>query len=114
MIKIDGRTIILTQANTGGITFRLWGPDKEHYNLEGYQLTFMVKKSKKDPDTAAVILKVIGDLEETNEVTFTLRPEDTDIPVGTYWWGLQLKVEEYVNQCASGPFYVTDGVIDGY
>ena len=113
MIKIDGRTIIMTQNNTGSLLFRMYGPDSVEFPLTDYTVTFMVKKSKRDADTDAVIVKVLEELEE-NEANFILLPEDTNIPVGTYWWGLQIKAEKYVNQCASGPFYVTDGVINDY
>lgn len=110
MIRVDGRTIILTQANTAALRFNIRDLDRNLVDLDGYIVTFMVKKSKKDPDSAAVITKVLTDVDEN--VIFTLLPNETNIPVATYWWGLQVKRDLYVNQCASGPFYITDGVID--
>lgn len=111
MIRVDGRTIIMTQANTASIKFRMYDEDRHVIELEDFTLTFMVKKSKKDADSDALITKVMSGVQ-ADEVTFTLLPDETNIPVGTYWWGLQIKKDLYVNQCASGPFNITDGVIN--
>ena len=113
MIRVDGRTIILTQANTAALRFRMYDKDRNAIGLADFTVTFMVKKSKKDEDVDALITKVVSGLQ-ADEVTFTLLPDDTNIPVGTYWCGLQIKKDLYVHQCASGPFNVTDGVINDW
>lgn len=109
MIRIDGKTIIMTQANTGSIQFNMYGPKRLPMDLSPYTLTFIVKKSKKDPDTHAMIVKILNELPD-NHATFVLRPNDTRIPVGTYWWGCTINLGDYVNEFASGPFIITDGV----
>jgi len=111
MIRLDGRTVSIVQGNTGSLKFRMYGPDRTPFNVTGYTFVFMVKKSKKDPDSSALISKIVENTE-TNEVTVTMLPEDTKIPVATYWWGLQVRRESYVNECASGPFYVKEGVVN--
>lgn len=111
MIKVDGRTIIMTQANTGQITFNMYGPDREALDLSAYTLTFMVKKSKRDADSDALIVKEVKDVEG-NQAVFLLLPKDSNIPVGTYWWGCQIVQGDYVNQFGSGPFIISDGVIN--
>lgn len=113
MIKLDGNIINITQSNTGAIAFNFYGPSYEKYSLKGFVITFLVKKSKKDSDSDAKITKQLGDVID-NTVNVVLYPSDTSIPVGTYWWGLQIKKGDYVNQVASGPFYIKEGVIDSY
>ena len=109
MIRIDGRTISVTQSNSGSIAFRMYGPDRKAFDLAGFTLIFMVKKSRKDPDSAAIIHKVVAPTEG-NIATFDLLPADTRKPIATYWWGVQLVKGEYINEFASGPFYIKDGV----
>ncbi len=101
----------MTQKNTGAIQFNMYGPDRTAMDLSEYTLTFMVKKSKKDKDVDAYIAKTLVEVNG-NRATFVLMPSDSNIPVGTYWWGCQIQLGDYINQFASGPFYITDGVIN--
>ena len=112
MIKIDGRSISIIQANTGSIRFDIYGPDNEPFDLAGYTCTFMVKKSKLDEDSSAIINKFIFADESTTYIEFVLDPNDTNFDVGAYWWGLQIKKNDYVNECYSGPFFIIEGVIN--
>ena len=111
MIKVDGRNIHITQANSGTLSFVFNGPDGGPLDLYDYDITFMVKQSKQDPDSEAFITKFYDEIEDyVLEVNLT--KTDTAIPVGYYWWSIVLTNGDFKDEAISGQFYIIDGVQD--
>lgn len=113
MILLDGRTIRIIQANYGAIAFDFYSPDNLPFDLSSYTVTFMVKQSKTDSDSDAVITKTFEE-NTGNTIEIELSPEDTNIPVNFYWWSICLTGKEnlYKNEALSGRFYIIEGVQD--
>lgn len=111
MIDIDGRSIRIIQHNSGEITFEFYGPDGNELLLTDYKVTFMVKHSKKDLDSEAIITRVFSQVDGSS-ITIGLTSQDTDHPVDAYWWSVKLENNTYVNEALSGPFFILEGVQD--
>ena len=111
MITLNGRTISITQHNSGTISFDFTDTDGVNVSLIGYKVTFMVKHKKSDDDSTAIITKTYQDII-TNICTVQLLPEDTDHAVDFYYWSILLEKGTYRNEALSGAFYIIEGVHD--
>lgn len=113
MIKLEGRIISINQNNSGTVSFTFCNTDRKKIDLNGYTTIFKVKHKKNEPDSAAIISKTYSDFpEQTYTVKVDLYEQDTAHPVDCYYWAVVLKKGSYVNEAASGPFYIIEGVID--
>lgn len=111
MIRADGRVIQITQGNTGTINFTFHDRNGDILDLYDYDITFMVKKRKVDPDSKAVITKFYDEIEEPS-LAVELTTTDTAAPVGAYWWSIVLTNGEFKDEAVSGQFYIIEGVQD--
>lgn len=117
MIILDGRKILINQANSGTINFELLLDDETYAVIEDLTVSFMVKKSKKYTDDKAVIKKSFviekSVLDPILQIEIDLTPQDTSIPVGFYYWSIMLSSgSSYKNEVISGPFDIIEGVQD--
>ena len=111
MIKVQGRVISVIQNNSGTLTFVFYDAENKSVELSDYTVTFMVKKSKTDADSKAIITKTYDDISG-NALELSLLEEDTAAKVGYYWWSILLTSGTYKNEVISGQFYIIDGVQD--
>lgn len=86
IIRGDDASLNITFKNQAG----------EVINLTDYSVRFTVKKEKDlavDDDTQAVISKNITTIPNPTlgVLTLTLTNAETDLPIGSYVWDLQLK-----------------------
>lgn len=117
MILLDRRKILINQANSGTIHFELFIDDETYEEIADLTVSFMVKKSKKDPDDKAFIKKSFviekAMLDPILQIDIDLTPQDTSIPVDFYYWSIMLTSgSSYKNEVVSGNFDIIEGVQD--
>lgn len=96
------------------IDFKIVDEDENPVDITSYQKRFSVKVQKSDPDSEVVLTKIspnedIVDLD-TGLVRVILKPEETRLPVGTYYFDLKLYNGQEVRTPVMGKFRVKEVV----
>lgn len=100
--KGDDATIKLAVEHTDG----------SYMNFNGKTVKFIVKQSKEDADTEAIISQTYTPTTDIHELNITLSDSETNVTPGIYWWGVRISYDGYQTtegegqvEIKQGPFY---------
>ena len=87
----DSNTIIVKKLTTKTIVCSITKADdsEEDFEPTGYSLHFMVKNLLDDPDSKALISKIVN-VDSENTATVILTPSDTNLDSGVYVYATRL------------------------
>lgn len=81
------------------------------FNLNGYDVTFIVKKKGTPDDTAIITISETIDTD-ISELGFNLTSDNTTQEVGSYDWAIRIENEDNVQTVAEGIFDIVQGVFE--
>ena len=110
-ISLNGYNITLPRGDSTevAITPFMEGSDEPYILGEGERIVFTVETLDR---RQAVIVKTATEQDETGAVSFSLSPEDTDLPRGSYCWTAKLigtegeLIDTFIGGVSPAAFYV--------
>lgn len=86
-------TLEIHKGDSCNIAVTITDSDSQAVNIDGFQFWITVKKLPSLPDSAALIQKTVSSFPTpaNGQFSFSLSPTDTSIPVGEYYYDIQMK-----------------------
>ena len=110
-ISLNGYNLTLPRGDTAeiSVTPYIEGTEEPYLLGEGERIVFTVETLDR---RQAVIVKSSDMQDETGAVSFSLSPEDTDLPRGSYCWTAKLideggeLIDTFIGGVSPAAFYV--------
>ena len=110
-ISLNNYNLTLPRGDSAeiAVTPYIEGSDEPYILSEGERIVFTVETLDR---RQAVIEKSSSEQDETGAVSFSLSPEDTDLPRGSYCWSAKLigaegeLIDTFIGGVSPAAFYV--------
>lgn len=87
--------------------------DGSKMNFNGKTIKFIVKKSKTEDDSKAIILKEYSPTQDMTKLDIQLTKSDTDVAPGFYWYGVRVSSFDYQVTEGEGRLEIKQGAFYG-
>lgn len=113
MMTIDGCHISIDKGDTGVIRF-IFSHKKQKLEVGQRRFRLIIKKHKEDADGSAIfdVTKQGANTTDTY-VAFAIPESITNNQAGSYFWGLRVLSDGYVNTINEGVFTIKQGTYYG-
>ena len=112
-MKIDGCHISINKGDTGIIRFT-FSHKKQKIEVGQRHFRLIIKKHKEDSDSSAIFdVSKQGDNITDNYVAYAISADVTNNEAGSYFWGLRVIGDSYVNTIKEGIFTIDRGTYYG-
>lgn len=113
MMTVDGCHISIDKGDSGVVGFAFENK-KKPIALGTRNFRLIIKKHKEDSDGSA-IFDVTNTPAQLNDsyIAFSISADITNNEAGSYFWGLRVFTEGYVNTVKEGIFTIKQGAFQG-
>ena len=112
-MKIDGCHISINKGDTGVIRFT-FSHKKQNVEVGTRNFRLIIKKHKEDSDSSAIMdVTKQGANTTDNYIAYEISANVTNNEAGSYFWGLRVFTEGYVNTIKEGIFTIDRGTYYG-
>ena len=106
-------SIIIYKGDTATLFLSIQLSDDTLMDFKDSTVKFIVKKSKEELDSQAIVLKEYSPTESTTEITINLSENETNVTAGSYFYGVRVLKESSQITEGEGIIVIKQGVFYG-
>lgn len=101
------------KGDNATVKIQVLQPDGTYMNFNGRTVKFIIKQNKTSEDEKAIVYREMSPTEDITELEVVLTQQETDVNIGTYWYGVRIITNEYQTTEGEGQVEIKQGPFHG-